>query len=341
MEYDDQNDDIKISKNNEEIIESLDIIDDIVKELSCHQQIESKQDDSEPIKDIVTDNNIKETKEPTEEITKEDRKSVNETKIIKLENDDKRKDKTNDDFDEPILSIQFPDVIHTSKPSSSSSSLNKENDQDDKEDHTGDDDDNDDNNGDDGDNSSMDDDHDEMMKNLQSDHFDDESMDDDNNRLLCDKLDSLEYKTGLTLLPKNGTILTDIDPTTLSKQEQKQLKEKLQEEERERMQVLVSNFSEEQLNRYEMYRRAAFPKAAIKRLVQQITGCSVSQNVVIAVSGIAKVFVGEIVEEALDCMEQNGESGPLHPKHIREAVRKLRCKGIIPRSKQPNPNTWI
>ena len=38
------------------------------------------------------------------------------------------------------------------------------------------------------------------------------------------------------------------------------------------MQVLVSNFTEGQLDRYEMFRRAAFPKASIKRVMQQITG---------------------------------------------------------------------
>lgn len=137
-------------------------------------------------------------------------------------------------------------------------------------------------------------------------------------------------------------LLQDVPPimSSNSKKKDTRTKKEIEEEEREKMQVLVSNFTEEQLDRYEMYRRAAFPKAAIKRLMQTITGCSVSQNVVIAMAGIAKVFVGEVVEEGLDVMEEVCEVGPLQPKHLREAVRRMRQDGGIPSGRMHNKNSF-
>lgn len=89
-------------------------------------------------------------------------------------------------------------------------------------------------------------------------------------------------------------------------------------------QLLWSQFTEEQLNRYEMFRRSTFPKASIKRFMQSLSGSSVSQNVVIAMCGITKVFVMEIVEEAIKIQTRYGESGPIEPKHLREAHRVIK-----------------
>ncbi|NXE81131.1 TAF11 factor, partial [Cochlearius cochlearius] len=121
----------------------------------------------------------------------------------------------------------------------------------------------------------------------------------------------------------------------LELKERKEKKHKVDAPPLQKMQILVSSFSEEQLNRYEPPPRSAFPKAAIKRLIQSITGTSPPQNVVIAMSGISKVPPPEVVEEALDVPPPWGELPPLQPKHMPPPLRRLKSRGQIPNSPPP------
>ena len=108
---------------------------------------------------------------------------------------------------------------------------------------------------------------------------------------------------------------------------------KQQREEREKMQLLVSAFSNSQQDQYEVFRRSSFPKSGVRRIMQGVCGTTVSQNAVIAMAGITKVYVGEVVEAALQAREDMGEEGPLQPKHIREAVRRMKSRRKIPNAR--------
>ncbi|KAI8000908.1 Transcription initiation factor TFIID subunit 11 [Camellia lanceoleosa] len=99
-----------------------------------------------------------------------------------------------------------------------------------------------------------------------------------------------------------------------------------------KMQTILSQFTEEQMSRYESFRRSGFQKANMKRLIASITGSAkFNVQITIAVSGIAKMFVGELVETARIVMSERKESGPIRPCHIREAYRRLKLEGKVPR----------
>jgi len=98
-----------------------------------------------------------------------------------------------------------------------------------------------------------------------------------------------------------------------------------------RAQLLISNLSQEQLDRYEAMRRASYPKSHMRRLIQQFThGTAVNQNVVIAIAGMAKVFTGELIEEALDIKDGEGkEDTPLTPRHLHLALDAMDRQGKL------------
>ncbi|KAJ6703293.1 TAFII28-LIKE PROTEIN-RELATED [Salix viminalis] len=103
-----------------------------------------------------------------------------------------------------------------------------------------------------------------------------------------------------------------------------------------KMQTVLAQFTEEQMSRYESFRRSALQKPNMKRLLVSITGSQkISLPMTIVVCGIAKMFVGELVETARTVMKERKESGPIRPCHIREAYRRLRLEGKVPKRSVP------
>lgn len=66
----------------------------------------------------------------------------------------------------------------------------------------------------------------------------------------------------------------------------------------EKRKLLIDSMDDKQLNRYEFFRRTNLNSSGIKKLVNSITGISVSNEFAKLLSGVGKVFVGEIVERA-------------------------------------------
>jgi transcription initiation factor TFIID subunit 11 len=99
----------------------------------------------------------------------------------------------------------------------------------------------------------------------------------------------------------------------------------------------VARFGPNQLRRYEQYRRSDLKKDKFKRVLTAINPVfgkiASSDPFLIAVKGLTKLFVGDVVEAALDVRKQCGDTGPLQPKHLREAYRRLRREGSVPSTK--------
>lgn len=95
---------------------------------------------------------------------------------------------------------------------------------------------------------------------------------------------------------------------------------------KESTQAEMTNLTEDELTRYVKFRRTGFNKGGIRKFVSQILEQTCNPNFSIVLSGIAKVFVSEIVEEAKEVQSEWGDVDELLPSHIHEAYRRLTKK---------------
>jgi transcription initiation factor TFIID subunit 11 len=117
--------------------------------------------------------------------------------------------------------------------------------------------------------------------------------------------------------------------------ESKKAKEEAMQREQELMlaeatRLLQEHFSEAQQERYEAFRRSVLKEATVRKVMAAVTPLSLPKNTMVGVNGAAKLFVGELVEEARSVMDERGESGALRPWHVREAYLRLQQQGKTP-----------
>ena len=95
--------------------------------------------------------------------------------------------------------------------------------------------------------------------------------------------------------------------------------------------TMMSMLTPEQQERYEAFRRSSL-KEPMKQLIQAVAGSKPDSQskLLIALSSVAKSFVGELVEEGRRVAEGEGHrGGGIEPGHIVEAYRRLKTAGLV------------
>mmetsp|Transcript_16337 Transcript_16337/g.35317 ORF Transcript_16337/g.35317 Transcript_16337/m.35317 type:complete len:269 (+) Transcript_16337:34-840(+) len=103
----------------------------------------------------------------------------------------------------------------------------------------------------------------------------------------------------------------------------------------EKRKKIMSAMTEQQLDRYESFRRSSLQRPRVKKLVQSLIGGPPPDRAIIALCGMAKVYVGELVEAARLLAAEEGYQGPLLPRHIHRAYQNLNFRNKVPHRNPP------
>lgn len=72
----------------------------------------------------------------------------------------------------------------------------------------------------------------------------------------------------------------------------------------EKRRLLITSFTEDQMERFEAYRRMAINKPGVKKVCNSVLGHSIPQNIAIVMAGLSKLLLGDIITRAFEVQER-------------------------------------
>ncbi|KAJ8614217.1 hypothetical protein CTAYLR_001126 [Chrysophaeum taylorii] len=93
------------------------------------------------------------------------------------------------------------------------------------------------------------------------------------------------------------------------------------------MSARLATMSPEELDRYETYRRSHLPRIEVGKLLRDLIPAEhpVTPEMLVVVSGLAKLYVGDLVRIARENMRESGidDAHPIPPQYYIVAARRL------------------
>lgn len=71
----------------------------------------------------------------------------------------------------------------------------------------------------------------------------------------------------------------------------------------EKKRLLVTSFTDDQMERFEAYRRMAVNKPGVKKICNSILGHLIPQNIAVVMAGLSKLLLGDIITKAFEVQE--------------------------------------
>ena len=107
----------------------------------------------------------------------------------------------------------------------------------------------------------------------------------------------------------------------------------MQDTERER--YFFSIMTERQRDRYDNYRAAKIPKVTVEKITQEILGSNapIDKKISTLIAGLAKVYAGELIEDAKLIQEEEKDTGKIKPYQLAAARKKAIKKGTLKKIK--------
>lgn len=94
--------------------------------------------------------------------------------------------------------------------------------------------------------------------------------------------------------------------------------------------ALLKTLHDKELDRYEAFRRSSLSRGKMRKLLMSISGQTINdEKVLIVVCSLAKMFVGELIEEAREMATMEAYEGPLLRAHIHHAYSLMEGEGHV------------